>query len=286
MDSIVQDIRFAARSFMRSPTFTIVAVVTLGLGIGAGTAVFSAVDGVLLRPLPYDNPSELVFVGTTWDDPRPGWTSVPDFIDWKNRLTSFGSLAASQPDALVLLNSGEPEQLLMARVSPDFFSTLRAQPSPGRVFTSDEHGTGAEPVAILSHGLWQSRWGGERNTVGRVLDTSKGPVRIIGVMPEGFEPPVAMMLQDIDIWFPLEVDAAAYAKNRGGRSLRVVGRLKQGVPLDTAQREVENLSRVMAVEFPEAYSWGDSKLGIGAVPLLEMTVGPSSGSSKTSGTST
>ena len=250
---------------------------TLGLGIGAGTAIFSAVDGVLLRPLPYDNPSELVFVGTTWDNPRPGWTSVPDFMDWKNRLTSFESLAASQPDALVLLNNEEPEQLLMARVSPDFFSTLGAQPSPGRVFTSDEHGTGAEPVAILSHSLWQRRWGGERNTVGRVLDTSKGPVRVIGVMPLGFEPPVAMWLQDIDIWFPLEVNAAAYATNRGSRSLRVVGRLKSGVSLDVARQEVENLSRVMAEEYPEAYRWGDSELGIGAAPLLEMTVGDTSG---------
>ncbi len=277
MQSTIQDIRFAARTLIRNPTFGIMAVVTLGLGIGASTAIFSAVDGVLLRPLPYDHPSELAFLGTTWDDPRPGWTSVPDFIDWENRLTSFRSLTASQPDAIVLFGGEEPERLLMARVSPAFFSTLGAFPSHGRVFANEEHRTGVEPVAILSHSLWLRRWGGERSIVGEVLDTSRGPVRVIGIMPASFEPPVAMWLQDIDIWFPLEVDSAAYAESRGSRSLRVIGRLRPGVSLEAARLEVENLARVMAVEYPEVYRLGDVNLGIGLVSLLDMTVGGTSG---------
>jgi putative ABC transport system permease protein len=273
VESVIQDIRFAARTFVRNPTFTLVAVITLGLGIGAGTAIFSAVDGVLLRPLPYDNPSELVFLGTTFDDSRPGWTSVPDFIDWKNRLTSIRSLTASQLDALTLLEGEEPERLPMARVSPDFFSALRIHPSPGRVFSDGEHRTGAEPVAILSHSLWERRWGGDRSVVGDVVTTSQGPLRVVGVMPTGFEPPVAMWLQNIDIWLPLEVDAAAYAEARGARSLRVIGRLRPEFSLEAARQEVTSLARAMAVEYPEAYRWGDGTLGIGISPLLEMTVG-------------
>jgi predicted permease len=273
VESLIQDIRFAARTFLRNPAFGIVVVVTLGLGIGASTAIFSAVDGVLLRPLPYDSPSELVFLGTTWDDPRPGWTSVPDFIDWESRLTSFRSLAASQLDALVVTGGEEPERLLMARVSPDFFSTLGAHPSLGRAFSKEEHRSGVEPVAILSHGVWQDRWGGERSVVGRILETSQGRLRIIGIMPASFEPPVAMWLQDIDIWLPLEVDSVAYAENRGSRSLRVIGRLRPDVSLEAARLEVENLARVMAAEYPEVYRWGNVNLGIGIVPLLEMTVG-------------
>lgn len=273
MESFIQDIRFAVRTFLRNPTFGMIAVITLGLGIGASTAIFSAVDGVLLQPLPYDNPSELTFLGTTWDDPRPGWSSVPDFIDWESRLTSFQSLAASQSDALVLLGGEEPERLLMARVSPDFFSTLGIHPSLGRAFSKEEHRTGVEPVAILSHRRWQSRWGGERSIIGNVLETSHGPARIIGIMPASFEPPVAMWQQDVDIWLPLEVDAAAYAESRSSRSLRIVGRLKPGVSLEVAQQEVENLARVMAREYPYVYRLGDVNLGIGLVSLLEMTVG-------------
>ena len=277
MESIIQDIRFAARTFFRNPTFGLIAVVTLGLGIGASTAIFSAVDGVLLRPLPYDHPSELVFLGTTWDDPRPGWTSVPDFIDWESRLTSFQSLAASQPDAVVLSGGEEPERFLMARVSPEFFSTLGVHPILGRAFSKEEHRTGVDPVAILGHSLWQSRWGGERRIVGQVLDTSHGRARVIGIMPASFEPPVAMWQQDVDIWLPLEVDSAAYAESRGSRSLRVIGRLKPGVSLESARQEVESLARVMESEYPEAYRLGDIHLGIGLVSLLEMTVGDTSG---------
>jgi putative ABC transport system permease protein len=273
VESIIQDLHFAIRTFIRNPTFTIVAVVTLGLGIGAGTAIFSAVDGVLLQPLPYDNPSELVFLGTTFDDPRPGWTSVPDFMDWKCRLTKLQSLAASQLDVLVLLGGEDPERLDMARVSPDFFSMLGAHPRPGRVFTDEEHKTGAEPVAILSHSLWERRWGSEPDMVGQVLATSRGSVKIVGIMPESFQPPMAMWLQDVDIWFPLEVDSAAYAESRGARSLRVVGRLETGVPHEVARQEVGSLARALADEHPEVYRWGIETIGIGMVPLLEMTVG-------------
>ncbi|UCC84651.1 MAG: ABC transporter permease [Gemmatimonadota bacterium] len=281
LDSLLADLRYAARALRANRRFTLVAALMLALGIGASTAIFSAVHGVLLRPLPYDDASRLVYVGTSWSSPQPTYTSVPDFIDWKERIRAVEGLAAATNIGFVLAEGGEPERIQAARVSPDFFTTLAVAPAIGRSFSAEEHLTGAEPVVILSHGLWQRRWGGDRTIIGATVAaeesrTGRGSFRVIGVLPSGFQGPAAMQLQDTEIWMPLPVDGAAYARSRTSRSLRVVGRLRPGADIEAARQEINAVAAAMAAEYPSAYTSSDGTLGIGVAPLLEMTIGSTS----------
>jgi putative ABC transport system permease protein len=253
----------------------------LALGIGASTAIFSAVYGVLLRPLPYEDASRLVYIGTSWNSPQPTFTSAPDFIDWKERIETVEGLAAATNVGFVLAEGDTPERLQAARVTPDFFRTLAVLPRMGRFFSPGEYVTGAEPVVILSHGLWQRRWGGDPNIIGTTIAgeesrSGRAAFRVIGVLPSGFHGPAAMQLQDTEIWLALPVDGSAYAGSRTSRSLRVIGRLMPGVSIETARQELNEVGTAMAAEYPSVYRSSDGTLGIGVASLLEMTVGSTS----------
>ena len=265
METILQDLRVAFRTLKKSPGFVLVIVFTLALGIGANTALFSILDGVLLRPLPYPHPDRLVMVWEDWSKragPEREWTNPATFYDWRDQGKSFESMAAVNNWGPTLTGQGEPEQLMGAVVTRDMLSTLGVRPALGRDFRPDEDAPGAERVALLSHGLWQRRFGGSSAILGQSLSLSGVPFTVIGVMPEPFRFPV---VPGAEIWSPMR----AAREGRGNAVIRVVGRLKPGVSLERARSEMGVVARRIAAQYP------DTNTGIGAsvVPLRENFAG-------------
>jgi putative ABC transport system permease protein len=256
MDSCVKDLRYAARALARSPSFTAVAVVTLALGIGANTAMFSVVRAVLLEPLPYEEPDELVLL---WGEMRNrGVThfpsSPPDFRDYREGAGLLEDLAAVWTFPISITGDGDPMQVAAAGVTHSFFSLLGAEPLLGRSFTEEDvvpdpsglapGAPGALPgMAILGHALWQQRYGGDRSVVGRTIELSGAPSEVVGVMPPGFElllPPTAGLDPDPQIWLAARLDIDSAPRNNV--FLRPIGRLRDGVTPDQLQAEIDAIS--------------------------------------------
>jgi len=184
----MQSLRFAIRMLTKNPGVTLVAVVTLALGIGANTAIFSVINGVLLRPLPYKNPERLVAL---WEKvPTHGqWRTAPaNFLDWKKQSTVFEGMSAYGGSAMTLTGIGEPEQLLGTRVSDGYFSVVGVEPRIGRAFLSEEHEAGKGQVVILGDGLWKRRFGSDPNVVEKSVMLDGNGYRVVGVMPPGIYP--------------------------------------------------------------------------------------------------
>ena len=186
MDTLLQDIRYAARSLRRSPGFTIVAVLTLALGIGANAAIFSVVNGVLLRPLAYANPDQLVMVWGHNENIGNETASLPDFKDWRERNTVFESMAAVANTRFDVTGDGEPERVDAALTTANFFHVLGVTPALGRAFNAEEEASGRDRVVVLSHGFWERRFGARADAVGRSITLSGIPYTVIGVAPAGF----------------------------------------------------------------------------------------------------
>jgi putative ABC transport system permease protein len=284
IDTFMQDIRFSIRSFRHAPAFVMLAIMIVALGIGATTTVFSVVQGVLLRPLPYADSSDLVYLGTSWGDAIPTYTSQSDFVDWKARLTTVESLGAATLRTIVLAADGDPQRVMVSPVSRDFLSALGVAPALGRAFVPEEFEAGQNDVALISHGFWMRQWGGAPGALGQVLRPEAGPeagpdaresFRIVGVMPAGFRAPEVLGLAEAEVWIPLPMDEVAYATSRTSRSLRVVGRLASGITFDAARQEVVALQATMIEEYPDSYAWGDGTVGIAVASLHEQTVGES-----------
>jgi len=182
MDSLMQDVRYALRSLIKSPGFTIVTLLTLALGIGANSAIFSVVNGVLIRPLPYPDADRLVVIRETYGAGQVGSVSGPNFLSWKERGRHFSSMAASRGIAASLIGVGEPEELSAALVSADFFKTLGLAPILGRGFLPGED-QGQGTVVVLSETLWRNRFGADSTIVGRTINVSGKPYSVIGVAP-------------------------------------------------------------------------------------------------------
>src|SRR4029450_2674010 len=185
MDHIRQDVLYAIRRLLKAPGFTAVAVVTLALGIGAHGAIFSVVNGVLLKPLPYPEPQRLVGVYHTTEGQR-AVMSGPNFIDIAKNATTFENAAALAAGRVILTGEGEPTRLAIAEVSASLFNVLRVKPELGRTFSANENTPGSTGVVVLSHELWQQRFGGDRGVVGRRITLDGEPKEVIGVMPAGF----------------------------------------------------------------------------------------------------
>jgi putative ABC transport system permease protein len=235
---LFQDIRYGLRTLVKQPTFTAAAVLTLALGIGANTAMFSTINAVLLRQLPYENPDRLVTVWQT--NPQKGidqtTVSAPTFAHWRDENNVFEQLAVYDIDSLVLSGSGEPERLPSAQVSPNFFSLLGVQTVAGRAFTPEENQPGRNRVVILSHGLWQRRFNADPGVVGRTLTLTNAAYTVVGVLPPDFR-----FIDKADLWSPLPSDDER--QNCGScHFFTVVGRLKQGVTPVQAQAEMAVLS--------------------------------------------
>ncbi len=275
MGALLQDIRYAARSFVRTPGFSLIVIAIVALGVGATTAIFSVVDCVLLRDLPYPDPDELVFFA------NPAH-SIPLFKDWRDRTSSFKEIAASWDVSGDLTRDGPPTTIGAAFVTPGYFPIFRLVPHRGRLFTNEDFLGGEPRVGVISHRLWRTRWGGEDSTVGSTITLNGHPITVVGVLPPRFEPPGAMADSDCDLWLPLDVSSRALpfllptvqAQSRGLLILSVVARLRPGVTLETAQAELDALSASLAGEYPEAH-----RLPEGAprryrlISLLEATVG-------------
>ena len=204
MDALRQDFRYAVRSLLSAPGFTAVVLLTLALGIGANTAIFTVVSGVLLRPLPYPEPDRLIRIRETFNGGL-GTVAGPNFLDWRERAGSFERMAASRMRFLPVVGAGEPEEVAAAMVSADLFATLGVAPAYGRAIApGEDHGQGS--VVVLSDAFWRTRYGGEAAVIGRTLSLGGRPYTIIGIAPPGMDYPFRAQ-----VWIPLElgVDRAA-----------------------------------------------------------------------------
>jgi len=269
MDRLLQDIRYAGRMLAKRPAFSAVAILTLALGIGANAAIFSVVNAVLLRPLPFEEPDRLVAVWTPVPKRsfRRGPSSYPDFADYRDQSASFASLSALRPRGYTLAAEGAPERVEGARVSWSLFATLGVAPQLGRSFSAEEDRLGGPRVAILSHGLWQRRFGADPGIVGRAVSFDGEPHTVVGVLPDGFR--LDFQVADAEIYTPIALDGKDSIEERGMHYLGIVGRLKGGVLAAQAQAELAALAERLAQAYP------DSNTGrtVAVVPLHEEIVG-------------
>lgn len=273
METLLKDIRYGIRGLLKRPGFTVIALITLALGIGANTAIFSVVNAVLLRPLPFQKPEELVIV---WEDLAfagfPHNTPAPaNYVDWKTQNQSFVDMAASRETSFNLTGDGEPERVSTYAVTANFFPLLGVQPLLGRSFTPEEDRPGGSKAVVLSYGLWQSRYGGDRNILNReiLLDGEKHSV--VGVMPASFQ----FFAKDVRVWVPIALTQEDWA-NRGGHYLTVVARLKPGVPVAQAQADMNAVMRRISVDHPDETIGG--KIGVIVMPVRDEFVGDARGS--------
>jgi predicted permease len=243
MTGLWQDIRYALRSLAKAPGFTAVTLFTLALGIGANSAIFSVVDGVLIRPLPYPDPDRLVVVRETYGGGEVGSVSGPNFLDWKARTHQFESLAAWRGVAVTLLGAGEPEEMRAAMVSADYLRTLGVAPMLGRgMLPGEDQGQGT--VVVIGETLWRTRFGADSGILGRTLDLSGTPYAIIGVAPASLAYPGRTQL-----WLPLGF-GVGQASERDSHSYDVIGRLKPGATVSGAQKDMSAVARSLASEYP------------------------------------
>jgi len=269
--NLLQDFRYGIRVLRRSPGFTTVAVLTLALGIGATSAIFSVIDAVLLRPLPYNQPDRLVMV---WGKlagiglPRDqNAVSAPEFIDFQAMNQVFERIAACTGSSFNLTVEGGPERVQGASVSASLFPLLRVQPVLGRTFRPEEDQPGRDNVVLLSHGLWQRRFGSDPNLIGKTLTLSDRICSVIGILPRDFEFP-----DQAEIWKPIAFDPEALSENRRGEHyLGVVARLKPGVTLAQAQANMDVIARRLQEKNPAQYP-PRSGWGVRLTPLLEEMV--------------
>ncbi|MGD9904784.1 MAG: ABC transporter permease [Vicinamibacterales bacterium] len=245
--------KYAARGLRRQPTFLAVALLTLGLGIGATTAIFSVIKAVVLNPLPYADPEQLAVLWEVNPEGNQERVSVPTFDDWTRDAASFATLAAYRQVDFSYAGSGDPMNLRGVRATPDLFAVLRADAAVGRTFTRDEAVVGADRVAVLAHGFWTRVLGADPAVVGRAIQLDAVPFTVVGVMPPGFEFPTAT---DVEVWTPLAFDPKdIHGASRRARSLTVVGRLAAGASMAQAEEEL----RVVATRIAAAHP--DSNLG-------------------------
>ncbi|MCM3901970.1 MAG: ABC transporter permease [Pyrinomonadaceae bacterium] len=254
MDTLFKDIRYGVRSLARHPGFTAIAVITLALGIGANTAIFSVVNAVLLRPLPFADPERIVWLWDTQPQLPTAPTSLPDFLDWKEQNRSFEHLAAFQSGNM-FFNAGDgTEDVPVGLVTPEMFSLFRVSPILGRTFTNEETLPGERSrLAVLSYSTWQNKFGSDPNVIGRTIQLSGTTHTIIGVMQSGFSFPERSQL-----WRPLPIDPKQL--DRGPHYLRVVGRLKRDVTLAQAQADMSAIATRLAQEHPEKIAGHGVKL--------------------------
>jgi putative ABC transport system permease protein len=250
MQTIWQDMRYGARMLFKKPGFTLIAVITLALGIGANTAIFSVVNAALLRPLPYEDSERLVVLYET--NPQLGRdeieVSYPNFVDLRAQSQSFEQLAAYLTSGMVLTGKDEPAGVDITAVSADFFSMLRVKPLRGRAFLPEEDKVGGAPVVIVSHALWQSRFGGDEGLIGRQIMLNGKGRTVIGVMPPNFALPPG---DQTDVWFPLGA-WANQMQNRAYHRLTAIGRLKPDVTLRQAQTELATIANRIQQQNPAA----------------------------------
>ncbi|HEY7913506.1 MAG TPA: ABC transporter permease [Blastocatellia bacterium] len=280
MERLIQDIRYAARVLMKGRAVTVVAVFALALGIGANTAIFSVVNSVLLRPLPYAEPEQLVMLWENNPEIEIGFDLLPvaiaNFVDWRDQSESFEHVSILDSSPQTLTGGEAPERVAGANVSANFFQLMGVSPAFGRAFTQEEDRPGANTVAVISHAMWQSRFGGHEDVLDKTLILEGKTYRVIGVMPEGFSFPRAQDLPSYfrlaprtDVWTPIGL-TDEQLNNRGSHNKAVIARLKENVSVAAAQAEMNQIAARIGERYPEA-----SGFGVTVLSLHEHLVGGS-----------
>ena len=268
LETFMQDLRYGLRSLLKKPGFTATAVIALALGIGANTAIFSVINGVLLRSLAYANPDSIVMVwerSVARSDHR-NVVSPANFLDWQKQSTSFAHMAAIAEQRVNLTGgTGEPEEIKVQVVTQPFFAALGVQPLVGRSFIPEEDRVGNDLVIVLSDELWRNRFGADPAIVGKQVTISGRQRTVIGVMPPGFH----FLDNQVKAWLPFALDPAVNYREASGRYLRVVARLKPGVSLQQAQAEMTGIARQLE-QMHVKYNTG---WGVNVVPMHEQVVG-------------
>ncbi|HYC32823.1 MAG TPA: ABC transporter permease, partial [Gemmatimonadales bacterium] len=276
MDALWLDLRYALRSLARSPAFAAVAALTLALGIGANTAIFSVVYSVLLRPLAYRDPQQLVsiratFAGTgTRDIPA----SQPEYQDYRQEVTALSDLAAVYPININLTGLGEPQRIQAAVVSDNYFKLLGVAPELGRDFTADDDGGRIGYVVIISHDLWRRRFGGDPGVIGKTIRLDDDPMTIVGIMPSGFRHVLESGASPMEVWAPIALDNPDpnFFNSRNARVYDLIGRLKPGKTVEDAGTELSLLTARLRERYPQAYPIGQGWQPV-VEPLAEQAVG-------------
>ena len=270
----LHDIRYAFRMLLKRPGFTVIVVLTLALGIGANTTIFSAIDAVLLNPLPYKDPERLVVIWETnkqlgpemWDRNE---AAIGNFLDWRSNNKSFDQLGALFDTSMNLTGVGEPQRIRSFVVTTNFFQVLGVQPMLGRSFLPESETPGSPFTAIISHELWHRQFGSDPNLIGKSLTLNAHQVEVIGVMPPGFALQFPINMQ-VDMWVPFVIDAAdPDYHDRGNNFLYTVGRLKQGVSQEQAQTEMNLIASQLQQQYPAT----NAEKGVRVVALQKQIVG-------------
>jgi putative ABC transport system permease protein len=266
MRTLLQDLRYGFRNLLASRGFAVIAVLTLAAGIGANTAIFSIVDAILIRPLPYPNPDRLVRLYETESAPGTYPFTGPDFIDWKAQNSTFTDMALyGWASTMNLAGKGQAEHVIVSPTEANYFALLGAKPLLGRTFAQGEDQPGKNDLAILSYGEWQKRFGGDPKAVGQTVELNAKKYTVIGVMPYGFAMPFRT-----DYWTPLDVSGKGLGE-RGSHWANAIGRLKAGVTIKKAEADV----KVIAARLEKAYPDSNHKVGAVVVSLQEDLIGRS-----------
>jgi putative ABC transport system permease protein len=252
VENLLQDLRYAGRLLFKSPSFTAIAILTLALGIGANTAIFSVVDAVLLRPLAFRDPSRLILVAEKSNFPVIS-TSYQNYADWRAQSSSFESLEATRGTTITLTGTGDPERLNARMITAPLLPLLGVHPRIGRNFRADEDHAGSSPVVLLSYGLWQRHFGGAYDVLGKSINLDSRPYTIVGVLPSGFE-----LLQPAEVFLPFTPWAVTLPDDRNWHpGIIVVGRLKPGITREQARTEMMGITKRLEQQYPD-YNTGTS----------------------------
>ncbi|MGA9897408.1 MAG: ABC transporter permease [Terriglobales bacterium] len=272
MSTLTEDIRYGVRMLRKGPGFTLVVVLTLALGIGANTALFSVVNGVLLHPLPYPDPDQLVTLHESKPNFDTGSISYPNFRDWQKENKTFSAMAISRGSSVGLTGNGEPEQVSAELISSDFFSVLGVKPIMGRFFAPGEDEVGASPIVLISAGLWERRFSSSPNVLGKGITLDGTDYTVVGVVAASFDLLMrssSRSFRPSEVYLPIGQWGNPLLTNRSaGLGFHGVGRLRPGVKIEQAQADLDRVTRNLAIAYP------DSNHGIGAklIPLKALIV--------------
>jgi len=266
MATLVQDLRYGARMLLKTPAITFIVILALALGIGANTAIFSVLNAVVLRPLPFDHPDELLFLNERSPVLDEMSIAYPNFTDWRNQNRVFEKIGVYNRSSYNFTGYGDAERILTGQVSADLFAALRAKPLIGRVFTNDEDKPGAAPVVVLSYALWQRRFGGQANILNQSLNFNGRSYTVIGVMPPEYAFPTR-----VEMWVPLGPlsDDPNWQQRGNHPGLYGVGRLKPGVTQAQAQADMNNIAANLNKQYPDS----NANNGIRIRTMMEVLVG-------------
>ena len=269
VERLMQDLRYGLRMLAKSPGFAAITILTLALGIGANTALFSVVNGVLFNPLPYSHPDQLVWIAESKPNFATGSISFPNFRDWQKNNRTFSSMAAYRPYSYNLTGSGDAEQLRAMLVTSDFFTVLGVNPVLGRSFASGEDEIGAAPLAMITAGLWKRKFGSAPDAIGKTLTLDGKNFTIVGVIPSSFDLGLGSF-QNVDLYVPLGQWSNPLLPKRGaGLGIHGIGRLRPGVSIAQARADMQAVTQGLAAAYPDA----DKGTGAAVISLKKTMVG-------------